>query len=191
MSGQELVDALSESFGERIRDKTEFRGETSCTITEKDLREITNFCRQELLFDYLIDVASIDNFGEEPRFEIVYHLYSMPHAVHLRLKLKVPEEAGAVDTISDIWPTANWHEREIYDMMGIKFNGHPDLRRILMWDGYPFYPLRKDFPLEGLASEMPDVAFTKVTPLEGGPFVTLPSTATSKDREPRARPPEL
>jgi NADH-quinone oxidoreductase subunit C len=191
MSGQELVDALSKSFGERIRGKTEFRGETSCTITAKDLREITSFCRQELLFDYLIDVTSIDNFGEEPRFEIVYHLYSMPHAVHLRLKLKVPEEAGAVDTVSDIWPTANWHEREIYDMMGIKFNGHPDLRRILMWDGYPFYPLRKDFPLEGLASEMPDVAFTKVTPLEGGPFVTVPSTATSKDREPRARPPEL
>ncbi len=115
----------------------------------------------------------------------------MAHAVHLRLKLNVPEEANAVDTISDIWPTANWHEREAYDMMGIKFNGHPDLRRILMWEGYPFFPLRKDFPLEGLPSEMPDVAFTKVTPMEGGPFVTVPSTATSKDREPRARPPEL
>ncbi len=191
MSGQELVDILIQSFGEKLREKTEFRGETSYTITAKDLREIAKFCRDELLFDYLIDVTSIDNFGEEPRFEIVYHLYSMPHAVHLRLKLKVPEEADAVDTVSDIWPTANWHEREIYDMMGIKFNGHPDLRRILMWDGYPFYPLRKDFPLEGLASEMPDVAFTKVTPLEGGPFVTVPSTATSKDREPRARPPEL
>ncbi len=111
----------------------------------------------------------------------------MPHAVHLRLKLKVPEEAGAVDTVSDIWPTANWHEREIYDMMGIKFNGHPDLRRILMWDGYPFFPLRKDFPLEGLPSEMPDVAFTKVTPLEGGPFVTVPSTADIK-RPRTARP---
>src|SRR5207249_6772030 len=65
------------------------------------------------------------------------------------------------------------------------------LRRILMWDGYPFFPLRKDFPLEGLPSEMPDVAFTKITPMEGGPFVTVPSTATSKDREPRAHPPEL
>jgi NADH-quinone oxidoreductase subunit C len=103
----------------------------------------------------------------------------------------VLEDAGAVDTISDIWPTANWHEREIYDMMGIKFNGHPDLRRILMWDGYPFFPLRKEFPLEGLPSEMPDVAFTKTTPMEGGPFVTAPSTATAKDREPRAHPPEL
>ena len=100
--------------------------------------------------------------------------------VHLRLKLKLSEEVGALDTVSDIWPTADWHEREIYDMMGIKFNGHPDLRRILMWDGYPFFPLRKDFPLAGLPSDMPDVAFTKVTPLEGGPFVTVPSTARFK-----------
>jgi len=115
----------------------------------------------------------------------------MSDSIHLRFKLKVPEETGAVDTVSDIWPTANWHEREAYDMMGIKFNRHPDLRRILMWEGYPYFPLRKDFPLEGLPSEMPDIAFTKVTPMEGGPFVTVPSTATSKDREPRARPPEL
>jgi len=191
MNPAELVTSLEQVFGSKIHNKTEFRSETSYTIAANDLREIARFCRDELSFDYLIDVTSIDNFGEDPRFEIVYHLYSMPHAVHLRLKLKVPEEAGAVDTVSDIWPTANWHEREIYDMMGIKFNGHPDLRRILMWDGYPFFPLRKDFPLEGLPSEMPDVAFTKVTPLEGGPFVTVPSNATSKDREPRARSPEL
>jgi NADH-quinone oxidoreductase subunit C len=191
MTSEDLLERLGQSFGSKIQNKTEFRGETSYAVDANDLREITKFCRDELLFDYLIDITSIDDFGEEPRFEIIYHLYSMPHAVHLRLKLKIPEEPGVVDTVSDIWPTANWHEREIYDMMGIRFNGHPDLRRILMWDGYPFYPLRKDFPLEGLTSEMPDVAFTKVTPLEGGPFVTVPSTATSKDREPRARPPEL
>jgi NADH-quinone oxidoreductase subunit C len=191
MTNEELFDSLGKSFGEKIENKTEFRGETTYAIVAKNLREIMKFCCDKLSFDYLIDITSIDNFGDEPRFEIVYHLYSMRHAVHLRLKLKVSEEAASVDTVSDIWPTANWHEREIYDMMGIKFNGHPDLRRILMWDGYPFFPLRKDFPLEGLPSEMPDVAFTKVTPLEGGPFVTVPSTATAKDREPRARPPEL
>ena len=191
MTGQDAFESLSRSFAEKIQHKTEFRDETTCLIASSDLREIAAFCRDKLLFDYLIDITSVDNFGEEPRFEIVYHLYSMPHAAHLRLKVNVPEDADAVNTVSDIWPTANWHEREIYDMMGIKFNGHPDLRRILMWDGYPFFPLRKDFPLEGLPSEMPDVAFTKVTPLEGGPFVTVPSTATSKDREPRARSPEL
>ncbi len=191
MTTEEAVASLEKLFGEKIQNKTEFRGETSFTIAASDLHEIAKFCRDELSFDYLLDITSIDNFGEDPRFEIVYHLYSMPHGVHLRLKLRVPEELDAVDTISDIWPTANWHEREAYDMMGIKFTGHPDLRRILMWDGYPFFPLRKDFPLEGLPSEMPDIAFTKVTPMEGGPFVTVPSTAGSKDREPRAHPPEL
>src|SRR5881392_1360340 len=191
MTREEALDSLGKSFEEKIQSKPEFRGETTCTIAAADLREIAKFCRDELSFDYLIDITSIDNSSEEPRFEIVYELYSMSLGAHLRLKLRVSEDAGAVDTVSDIWPTANWHEREIYDMMGMKFNGHPDLRRILMWDGYPFFPLRKEFPLEGLTSEMPDVAFTKVTPLEGGPFVTVPSTATSKDREPRARPPEL
>jgi NADH-quinone oxidoreductase subunit C len=191
MTGQELLASLSKLLGPKIQNKTEFRGETTYTISPGDLREIAKFCRDDLSFDYLIDITSIDNFGEDPRFEIVYELYSMTLAVYLRLKLRVSEEIGAVDTVSDIWPTANWHEREIYDMMGIKFNGHPDLRRILMWDGYPFFPLRKEFPLEGLPSEMPDVAFTKSAPLEGGPFVTKPSTATAKDREPRAHPPEL
>jgi NADH-quinone oxidoreductase subunit C len=190
MTGQELLESLGKLFGQKLQDKTVFRGETTYTIRPGDLRDAARFCRDDLSFDYLIDITSIDNSGEEPRFEIVYELYSMTLAVHLRLKLKI-EEDGVVDTVSDIWPTANWHEREIYDMMGIKFQGHPDLRRILMWDGYPFFPLRKEFPLEGLPSEMPDVAFTKAAALEGGPFVTRPSTATAKDREPRAHPPEL
>ena len=191
MSPQEIFDSLGQAFGKKLQHKIEFRGETTYAIAASDLREIAKFCCAQLSFDYLLDITSIDNFGEEPRFEIVYHLYSMSHGANLRLKLKLSEEVGGLDTVSDIWPTADWHEREIYDMMGIKFNGHPDLRRILMWDGYPFFPLRKDFPLSGLPSDMPDVAFTKVTPLEGGPFVTVPSTAGSKDREPRARPREL
>ena len=189
MTAQELFPSLEKSLGEKIQDKTEFCGETTYTIAPVDLREIAKFCRDELSFDYLIDITSIDNFGEDPRFELVYELYSMTLAVHLRLKLRVSEDEGEVPTISDIWPTANWHEREIYDMMGIRFAGHPDLRRILMWDGYPYFPLRKEFPLEGLPSNMPDVAFSESAPLEGGPFVTLPSTATTKDREPRARRP--
>jgi NADH-quinone oxidoreductase subunit C len=191
MTGPELLESLSKLFGPKLQEKTEFRGETTYTILPADLREVAKFCRDELSFDYLVDITSIDNFGEDPRFEIVYELYSMTLAIHLRLKLRISEEVCAVDTISDIWPTANWHEREIYDMMGIKFNGHPDLRRILMWDGYPFFPLRKEFPLEGLPSDMPDVAFTEAAPMEGGPFVTMPSTATTKEREPRARRPEL
>jgi NADH-quinone oxidoreductase subunit C len=190
MTGKELLDSLGKLFGQKLQAKTEFRGETTYTIAASDLREIAKLCRDDLSFDYLIDITSIDSGGEDPRFEIVYELYSMTLAVHLRLKLKIGEY-DQVETVSDVWPTANWHEREIYDMMGIKFKGHPDLRRILMWDGYPFFPLRKEFPLEGLPSEMPDVAFTKSAPLEGGPFVTQPSTAIAKFREPRARPPDI
>ena len=191
MTGPELLQSLSQLFGAKLLEKAEFRGETTYTIAPSDLREVARFCRDEVSFDYLLDITSIDHFGEEPRFEMVYELYSMTLALHLRLKLRLSEDPGVVDTVSDIWPTANWHEREIFDMMGIRFHGHPDLRRILMWDGYPYFPLRKDFPLEGLPSEMPDVAFTEAAPMEGGPFVTMPSTATTKDREPRARPPEL
>jgi NADH-quinone oxidoreductase subunit C len=191
MTGADLLNSLGQLLGSKIRDKIEFRGEMTYTISPEDLREVAKFCRDELSFDYLIDITSVDNSGQDPRFEIVYELYSMTLAVHLRLKLAMAEEMAAVDTVSDIWATANWHEREIYDMMGIKFNGHPDLRRILMWDGYPYFPLRKEFPLEGLVSDMPDVAFTRSAPLEGGPFVTRPSTATTKDREPRSRAPEL
>src|SRR5438445_123702 len=191
MTAPELLNSLSRLLGPRLKNRTEFRGETTFFIAPEYLREIAKFCRDELSFDYLIDISSVDNFGDEPRFEVVYELYAITLSMHLRLKLAVSEDACAVDSVADIWPTANWHEREIYDMMGIRLNGHPDLRRILMWEGYPFFPLRKDFPLEGLPSEMPDVAFTKVTPMEGGPFVTIPSTATSKDREPRGRPPEI
>ena len=189
MTGEELFASLSKFFGERIQAKTEFRGETTFLIAREHLREVAQFSRDELSFDYLLDISSVDNFGEEPRFAMVYELYSMTTAVHLRLKLLVSEDDPTVDTVSDIWPTADWHEREIYDMMGLRFNNHPDLRRILMWEGYPYFPLRKEFPLEGLPSDMPDVAFTASAPLEGGPFVTQPSTATTKDREPRARRP--
>jgi NADH-quinone oxidoreductase subunit C len=189
MTGPEIFSSVSERLGDKLQEKVEFRGETTFVIRLEDLHEIAKFCRDELSFDYLLDITSVDNFGEEPRFEIVYELYSMSAAVHLRLKVHLSEEEGEVPTISDIWPTANWHEREVYDMMGIRFSGHPDLRRILMWEGYPYFPLRKEFPLEGLPSNMPDVAFSESAPMEGGPFVTMPSTATTKDREPRARRP--
>ena len=189
MTGAELLGSLGKLLAGKIQEKIEFRGETTFVLLPVDLREVAKFCHDELSFDYLLDITSVDNFGEEPRFEIVYELYSITLAIHLRLKLRVSEETPEVATVSDIWPTANWHEREIYDMMGLRFTDHPDLRRILMWDGYPYFPLRKEFPVEGLPSDMPDVAFSSAAPLEGGPFVTTPSTATTKDREPRARRP--
>src|SRR5436309_7062071 len=101
MTGQELLDSLGQLFGPKLQEKTEFRGETTYTILPSDLREVAKFCRDDLSFDYLIDITSIDNFGREPRFEIVYELYSMTLAVHLRLKLKISEDE-AIDSIYDI-----------------------------------------------------------------------------------------
>jgi NADH-quinone oxidoreductase subunit C len=189
MTGPELLGSLNKFFGSKICEQTEFRGETTFVIGAHDFREVAQFCRDDLSFDYLLDITSVDNFGSEPRFEVVYELYSMTVTAHLRLKVRISEDDPTVDTVSDIWPTANWHEREIWDMMGLRFKGHPDLRRILMWEGYPYFPLRKEFPLQGKPSDMPEVGFTSIAPMEGGPFVTQPSTATTKDREPRARRP--
>jgi NADH-quinone oxidoreductase subunit C len=179
------VTAIQAKF--KVSRKTEFRGEVTLSVERSEIKALCAFCKETLGFDMLLDLSGVDNFGEEPRFEVVYELYQLNTDAHLRLKIAVSEDELSVDSVIDIWPTADWHERETYDMYGITFPGHPDLRRILMWEGYPFFPLRKDFPLAGKASEMPDVAFSKAAPLAGGPFVTVPSTATTKDREPRSR----
>ena len=187
MTSDEMSDRLREAFPAAITDQSRFRDESTLRIQVSALREICLHARDKLGFNYLIDVSSVDHFGDEPRYEVVYELYSMKDCVHLRLKIVVSEDDCTVPTVSDIWPTADWHEREVYDMMGIHFANHPDLRRILMWDGYPYHPLRKDFPLQGKKSDMPGVAFTEPAPLAGGPFVTVPTSGTTQVREPRAR----
>lgn len=188
MTAQEILASLRGRFAASIVSESDFRGESSLSVKLEALRDIARFCRDDLGFDYLLDIASVDHFGEFPRYEMVYELYSLTHGVHLRLKGLVPDEDQPVaPSLADLWPTADWHEREVYDMMGIRFDGHPNLRRILMWEGYPYHPLRKDFPLEGKPSDMPDVAFSDVAPLAGGPFVTAPTDGTTQVREPRAR----
>jgi len=184
----ELAQKLREHFGDLLSAPTEFRDEV--TIKVRDAERIAEVCaraKKELDFDYLVDITSIDNYGEDPRFTIVYHLYGYGHRCRLRLKTDVSEEKSELPTVTRVWKTADWHEREIYDMMGIRFRGHPDLRRILMWEGYPYFPLRKDFPLAGKPSEVPDVAFSKTAPLEGGPFVTVAGGKDAIEREPRVR----
>jgi NADH-quinone oxidoreductase subunit C len=178
---------LREAFPAAIIEESHFRDETTLRIKASALRDICLYSRDNLGFNYLIDLSSVDHFGDEPRYEVVYELYSMKDCVHLRLKISVSEDDCNVPTVSDIWPTADWHEREAYDMMGLHFTNHPDLRRILMWDGYPYHPLRKDFPLQGKHSEMAGVAFSEPAPLAGGPFVTVPTDGTTQVREPRAR----
>ena len=186
MTAKEAAESIQSKFGDAVTDLREFRGEVTIVVDREKIVEICKTCRDELNFDFLADVCSVDNMGEDPRFEVVYHLYSYSHLSTLRIKTAVPEDDAEIDSVTDIWQTADWHEREVYDMMGISFRNHPDLRRILMWKGYPYHPLRKEFPLAGKPSEMPDVAFSGEAPMEGGPFVTSPS-GDAVTREPRSR----
>ena len=191
MTAIELAQQLKAKFPELLSEPTEFRGEVTLTVADVErMPEVCALAKKELGFDYLVDITSIDNYGEDPRFSLVYHLYGYGHLCWLRLKANVSEETSEVPTVTTVWRTADWHEREIYDMMGIRFRGHPDLRRILMWEGYPYFPLRKDFPLAGKPSDMPEVGFTNAAPLEGGPFVTIAGGKDALSREPRVRIPE-
>lgn len=187
MNSSEAVEKIETRFQDNILLKNSFRDELSLTVTKDSLIEIMTFCKKDLGFDYLVDLTAVDNLGTNPRYEVVYELYSYSDSCHLRIKVGVDESEREVSSVVGLWPTANWHEREAFDMIGVTFSGHPDMRRILMWEGYPYYPLRKDFPLAGKTSDMPDVAFSEPVPLEGGPFVTSPSSATTEKREPRSR----
>ena len=161
MSALDLATQLQAKFGDLLSEPAEFRGEATLVVADAErITEVCEFAKKSLGFNMLLDITGIDNYGEDPRWTVVYELYQMEQKTHLRLKTSVSEEKSELPTISTVWRTADWHEREIYDMMGVRFRGHPDLRRILMWDGYPYFPLRKDFPLAGKPSELPDVAFT-------------------------------
>lgn len=191
MASPDFANQLKARFGDLLSEPREFRGEMTLTLADAErIVDVCEFAKKSLGFNMLLDISSIDNYGEDPRWTIVYELYHMDQKSHLRLKTEVSEEKSELPTITAVWRTADWHEREMYDMMGIRFRGHPDLRRILMWDGYPYFPLRKDFPLAGKPSELPEVAFSKPAPLEGGPFVTVPGGKDALAREPRVRIPE-
>ena len=147
-------------------------------------------------YDFLVDVTAADwGVDASPRFTVFWHLFSTTTSAYLRVAADCANDTEPVaPTVSDIWPAANWHERETYDLLGVTFSNHPDLRRILMWDGYPYHPLRKDFPLAGIDTPLPDLEvgdITKVTakpaPMVGGPFVAKCGGMNLTEAEPRAK----
>jgi NADH-quinone oxidoreductase subunit C len=144
--------SLQARFADVIEEITEACGEVTVVVKREGLIKLLAFLRDEpsLKFNFLSDVAGVD-LGEfaEPRFAVAYHLYSLPHNHRLRLKVFLAEDDAWVPTASEVWKSANWMEREIYDMFGVDFPDHPDLRRILMPADYEGYPLRKDFPTKG------------------------------------------
>ena len=191
MTSSEAANKLKAKFGDLISELPEFRGESSVALADAEkIVEVCRYAKSDLDFNYLVDISSLDHYGDDPRWTVVYHLRGLGHGCELRIKTNVSEEISKLPSVTSVWAAANWHEREIYDMMGIHFRDHPDLRRILMWEGYPYFPLRKDFPLAGKESDMPGIAFSKPSPMEGGPFVTVAGGGSATACEPRIRIPE-
>ena len=156
MEPLEIAERIREVFPEEVLAVSEFRGQVSVTLRKTRIRDVSRYLHDdpELYFDYLIDVCGVDYLGKkEKRFEVVYHLYSIKHRRMIRLKAEVGEEDLTIDSVTSVWIGANWHERETFDLFGITFSGHPDLRRILMPEDWEGHPLRKDYPLKGPATE--------------------------------------
>lgn len=147
-----LLQRIQHTFSVGVTGLAEWRGDVAVTVSRDSLREVAQFLRNDpgMDFDYIVHVSSVDWPDDEERFEVVWEFYSIRKRHRIRLKARVPESDCVVDSLTDLWKGADFMEREVFDMMGIRFRNHPDLRRILMPDDYTEgYPLRKDFPLRG------------------------------------------
>ena len=146
-----VVQRLRAWDSDAVTQVIEFRGELTLVVAGARLRRIAGYLQSEpgLEFNFLSDISVVDRFPAVPRFELNYHLLSIPNRQTLRLRLWVAGPDPVVDSLTPVYPTSNWHEREIYDLFGVRFEGHPDLRRILLPDDWEGYPLRKDYPVEG------------------------------------------
>ena len=158
------------------------------------LIELCNYLHDELGYDMLVDVTAIDWDANSPRFTGIYHFLSTTKHQYLRVAVDCADDINPkLPSLAELYPAANWHERETYDLMGIHYEGHPNLKRILMWDDYPYHPLRKDFPLAGIETPLPAADVAEITrtsvkpaPLMGGPFVSSADGPMSQT-EPRGR----
>lgn len=148
---EDLVETMKDKFPQAIEDVVYVRDEYTIRVKREHLLEVSRFLKEEAEygFNFLSDLCGVDYMGRKPRFEVVYHLYSMEHKHRLRMKVSLSEDDLTIASVVSVWRTANWHERECYDLLGIHFSDHPDLRRILTPDGFKDHPLRKDFPLRG------------------------------------------
>jgi NADH-quinone oxidoreductase subunit C len=153
---ERVLAKLKIKYGKAVLESIEFRGELTIVVPKEHIEEICRFLKEdeELEFDMLADLCGIDMYKPQKRFGVIYNLFSLKNNHRIRLKTFTEEEHPVVPTVSGVWRTANWHERETYDMFGILFDGHPDLRRIYMPDEFEYHPLRKDFPLMGIPGSL-------------------------------------
>ena len=150
MKPNQIIEQINKSLPCSIEEQTEYRDELQVYVKKELFPELMKLLRNDKSFNYdlLLDVAGIDRLPDEPRFELVYVLFSLDHNSRLIVKLKV-DISDTVPSMTGIWKSADWPEREVFDLLGINFSDHPDLRRILTWDNFEGHPLRKDFPLKG------------------------------------------
>jgi NADH-quinone oxidoreductase subunit C len=141
---------LTEKFPASVIETHSFRNDDTAVVKKEDLLKIFSFLRDdpELLYNFMMDITAVDYMGRDPRFEVVYHLYSLKHNLRVRIKARVSESDCAIDSATSLWNSANWSEREVYDMYGIRFLGHPNLKRILLYEEFQGHPLRKDYPVK-------------------------------------------
>jgi NADH-quinone oxidoreductase subunit C len=154
VDGATILATLRDRFGSALLETHQHRGDTTAVVDRARVLDVLTHCRDEaaLGFDMLMDLTGVDYSrypGREdgPRFEVVYHLYSVAHNHRLRVKVQVGEDDAVVPTACGLWPIANWFEREVWDMFGVRFAGHPDPRRLLMYEEFVGHPLRKDYPI--------------------------------------------
>jgi NADH-quinone oxidoreductase subunit C len=145
------VHKLKEWNASAVAEVLEFRGEITVVVPKEQIFAVAQYLATEpaLRFSLLSDITTVDNFPLEPRFEVLYHLVSIDRRDRIRLKVRLASKDPSIASVTPVWPTANWHERESFDLFGIQFPGHPDLKRILMPDDWEGFPLRKDYPTEG------------------------------------------
>jgi NADH-quinone oxidoreductase subunit C len=150
-SARTVVERLRSWNAEAVSQVVEHRGETTLVVPEKLLRAVAKQCKEdpELNFNQLSDATCVDRYPNEPRFELNYQLLSIPRKARICLRTSVSGPHPVVDSLEPVWPGANWMEREIFDLFGVRFEGHSDLRRILLPEGFEGAPLRRDFPTEG------------------------------------------
>ena len=145
-----FIDRVKSKFASIFIDSHNFRGDQTLTVKKGSEIELFTFLRDdpELDFNFLMDLTAVDYMDrKDERFEMVYHLFSLKHNGRLRIKIPVSEDDCTINSICPIWKTANWYEREVWDLYGIKFNDHPDMRRILLYEEFKGHPLRKDYPI--------------------------------------------
>ncbi len=150
MTADALLKKVKANFRDSVIDAAIFRNEATVLVDKNVLRAVCNFLKTdpEMKMNYLVDVLGVDYYPVAPRFEVVYHFYSIPKKHRIRVKVKL-SDGETVPTVTDMWSGANWPEREAYDMFGIVFEGHPNLKRIYLADGWEGFPMRKDYPLRG------------------------------------------